>query len=186
MIMLSACLAILGALLLIGAAIDIKCRRIPNWLTASVAALYVLYVVTVPEPVDWLGASAIAGTSFSIGFILFALNLIGGGDVKLISGLALWAGVDLFALFLLVTGLVGGLMSLGFLLVNHLARHPLVSAFWPMASVMIAARLGINLGTKWAEISTNSLEQDSAAVTLPYGVAIAAGGFVIIFALLNF
>ncbi|MGI9491032.1 MAG: prepilin peptidase, partial [Geminicoccaceae bacterium] len=58
-----ACLLILAVLLLIGAAIDIKSRRIPNWLTAGVAGLYALYVMIAPVPVDWLGASAVAGAS---------------------------------------------------------------------------------------------------------------------------
>jgi prepilin peptidase CpaA len=183
--MVLVCLAILAALLLIGAAIDIKSRRIPNWLTAGVAGLYALYVVVAPVSVDWLGASAVAGTTFIIGFALFAFNLMGGGDVKLMSGLALWAGVDLAALFLLVTGLAGGVMALGILLFRRFVQHPLVVAFWPMALVMIEGRLGITFPGKGLGSGTRHPEEDPTAGSLPYGVAIAAGGFVVICALLK-
>jgi len=183
--MLLACLAILALLLLIGAAIDIRSRRIPNWLTAGVAGLYVFYALTAPDPVDWLGASAIAGTSFIVGFALFAFNLMGGGDVKLISGLALWAGVDLIALFLLVTGLAGGVMSLCVLLFRRFTQHPFLIAIWPMASVTIANRLGITFPASGFGRDAQSQKEDPTAGSLPYGVAIAAGGFVVISALLN-
>ncbi|MGI9492229.1 MAG: prepilin peptidase, partial [Geminicoccaceae bacterium] len=123
--------------------------------------------------------------SFMIGFILFAFNLMGGGDVKLMSGLALWAGVDLVALFLVITGLAGGVMSLCVLLFRRLAEHPLVIVFWSMASVMIAHRLGISFPSKGLEGGARRLEEDPTAGSLPYGVAIAAGGFVVIFTLLK-
>ncbi len=183
--MLLACFAILAVLLLIGAAIDIMSRRIPNWLTAGVAGLYVLYALTAPFPVDWLSASAVAGASFIVGFTLFAFNLMGGGDVKLISGMALWAGVDLMATFLLVTGLAGGVMSLCVLMFRRLTQHPLAIAFWPMASVMVADRLGIASPVKGLRGDARPHEKDPTVGSLPYGVAIAAGGFVVICALLK-
>lgn len=180
-----ACMAILAILLLIGAAIDIKCRRLPNWLTASVAGLYAVYVIVAPYQVDWVSALTIAGASFTIGFALFAFNLLGGGDVKLIAALTLWSGVDLAALFLLITGLAGGLMSLGILLRRRLANHPILIAFWPFLTVVLANRLGFALPFRHWEASARSSGDDLATASLPYGVAIAAGGLTVIYALLK-
>jgi prepilin peptidase CpaA len=49
---------------------------------------------------------------FAIGFLLFALNFIGGGDAKLLAAVALWAGPEHILDLLLVTALAGGGLSL--------------------------------------------------------------------------
>ncbi len=183
--MIAACIAILAALLVIGAVMDITSRRLPNWLTAGVAGLYVVYAAISPAPVDWVGAFSVAGASFVVGFALFAFNLMGGGDVKLISSLALWAGVDFIAPFLLVTGIAGGLMSIAFLLFRYLANHPLLVTVWPFLSVLMANRLGFAFPMHLPASKPSASPAESAAGSLPYGVAIAAGGFVVIYALLK-
>ena len=66
-----------------------------------------------PMPVAWLGALAVAAAVFVFGFVLFARQLIGGGDVKLIAAVSLWAGPEHLALFALVTSLAGGVLALG-------------------------------------------------------------------------
>jgi prepilin peptidase CpaA len=180
-----ACITLLGALLLMGAAIDIRSRRLPNWLTASVAGLYIAYAALSPSTVDWLTALPVAGAVFAIGFAIFAFNLMGGGDVKLMSGLALWAGVDFIALFLLVTGIAGGLMSVGMLVARRVANHPLAIAFWPFVSVALSDRLGLALPFGSTKNSPSQAEHDENAGSIPYGVAIAAGGFFVIHALLE-
>jgi len=152
------CLAILASLLLIGAAIDIRSRRLPNWLTAAVAALFIPYAIIASHPVDWFGVFTVVGITFVIGFTLFAFNLMGGGDVKLISGLALWAGPDFIALFILTTGLAGGLMSLGILLFRHLVNHPLIGGSWQYLTLLMADRLGWDWPcrpVRWVEMSPN-------------------------------
>ena len=106
-------LAGLVALLALAALIDLRERRIPNWLTGGVAALYPLYVLASPMPIAWLGALAVAAAIFMFGFVLFARQLIGGGDVKLIAAVSLWTGLEHLALFALVTSLAGGVLALG-------------------------------------------------------------------------
>jgi len=178
------CLAILASLLLIGAAIDIRSRRLPNWLTAAVAALFIPYAIIASHPVDWFGVFTVVGITFVIGFTLFAFNLMGGGDVKLISGLALWAGPDFIALFILTTGLAGGLMSLGILLFRHLVNHPLIGGSWQYLTLLMADRLGLALPAGQMGGDESKSESDPSAGSLPYGVAIAAGGLTVIHALL--
>jgi prepilin peptidase CpaA len=68
----------------VAAAIDLKCRRIPNVLTAAMA----LAAIAV-HAVDGVAAVALVvlamGASFALGSLAFAAGWFGGGDVKLIA-----------------------------------------------------------------------------------------------------
>jgi Flp pilus assembly protein protease CpaA len=175
-------LAGLVALLALAALIDLRERRIPNWLTGGVAALYPLYVLASPMPVASLGvALAVAAAVFVFGFVLFARQLIGGGDVKLIAAVTLWTGLDHLALFALITSLAGGGLALGSLWYQR----------WRGVIDAHMAALGWSLAPtgrmRHAE-STSSEASDGAAssaieqapLTLPYGIAIAAGGLAVV------
>jgi prepilin peptidase CpaA len=166
------CLA--GFLIMLGLAAikDLRERRIPNRLTGGLAALYPVYVLVSPIPVAWPAAVGLAVVVFVVGLGLFARELIGGGDVKLIAALSLWAGPEQFVSFMLVTALAGGALSLftlwyqrwGFLVETHLAALGLVPA-----------------GSRVPALPDAPTETPAARpATLPYGVAIAAGGIAII------
>ena len=177
------CLACLAGLLVIGALIDIECRRLPNWLTASVAALWSLFVLASPTPVDWMGALAAGALVFAAGFLAFAFNVMGGGDVKLMAGLALWAGVDHVALFLLVTSLAGGGLAFAMMILRRWSHSPLLVMLAPLAGPL-ARKLPRPEPASGGSPAT-VLDQADVDPTLPYGVAIAAGGFAVIYALLQ-
>src|SRR5918994_1398554 len=108
--MLPTYLCFAGFLTLLGLAAfkDIRERRIPNRLTGALAALYPVYVLVSSTPVAWPAALGLAAVVFMIGLGLFARGLIGGGDVKLLAVLSLWAGPEKFLWFMLVTTLAGG------------------------------------------------------------------------------
>jgi prepilin peptidase CpaA len=174
-------LAGLVALLALAALTDLRARRIPNRLTIGIAALYPVYVLISPTPVAWLGALGAAAAVFMLGILLFARQLIGGGDVKLIAAVTLWAGVDQLALFGMVTCLAGGALALASLWYRR--WHDLIGAHM--------AALGWNLApagrpqptdTACSEATevASSTSTGQAAITLPYGIAIAAGGLAVI------
>lgn len=177
------CIACLVGLLVVGALNDIDCRRLPNWLTLAVAVLYALFVAVSPTPIDWMSAFLVAALVFAVGFACFAFQLMGGGDVKLMAGLALWAGIDHIALFLAVTSFAGGLLSLVMLMLPRWSRSPLVLMLSPLTDPITrkldrsTALAGTPSSTDLADIRINQ--------SLPYGVAIAAGGFAVIYALLQ-
>jgi prepilin peptidase CpaA len=166
------CLA--GFLIMLGLAAfkDLRERRIPNRLTGGLAALYPVYVLVSPTPVVWPAALGLAVVVFVIGLGLFARELIGGGDVKLIAALSLWAGPEQFVWFMLVTTLTGGALSLiglwyrrwGGLIEGHLATR------------------GLAIASNRVPALPDATSEKSAvrSTTLPYGVAIAAGGIAII------
>jgi prepilin peptidase CpaA len=160
-------LSILG----LAAFTDLRERRIPNRLTGALAALYPVYVLVSPTPVAWPAALGLAFVVFVIGLGLFARELIGGGDVKLLAVLSLWAGPEQFLLFMLVTTLAGGALSL-------------FSLWYRRWGGLIEAHLAaLGLATTGATPVSAEAPADGSggrAATLPYGVAIAAGGIALI------
>jgi prepilin peptidase CpaA len=98
-------------LLLWAAGEDVRRLIIPNWISLTIVGLYPLYLVTGPTTPDWMMAAGVAALTLVVGFGLFALNLMGGGDVKLMAAIALWAGPSEFPVLVLVTSLVGGVIA---------------------------------------------------------------------------
>ncbi len=120
-----AVLGVLSLLLITAMVTDWRAREIPNWLTASVVLL---------APVWWwasgyalwpgIGMQLIfCGIVFAIGLGLFAINAMGGGDVKLLAALALWLpGLELLRM-LIIMSLIGGALTIAMLAWHRLKKH---------------------------------------------------------------
>ena len=104
----------LAIALLIAAFTDIRRRQIDNWLNAAVAA---------GAPLYWWasGLSLWPGVAWQVGMAvvtlialaaLFAIRAMGGGDVKLLTVLALWIEPLWFLRLLIGMALIGGLLTL--------------------------------------------------------------------------
>ena len=87
-------LAALAIALLVAAFTDLRSRHIGNWLTGGIA----------------LAA-------------LFAMKAMGGGDVKLLTALALWIAPTLFLKLLIFMALIGGVLTLVFGIRNIMRRQ---------------------------------------------------------------
>src|SRR5258708_17045941 len=117
-------LAVLAfAVVMAGAAVeDFRRLVIPNLLPIILCALWPVYFAAAPS---WYGALAAIGCAvalFLAGAVLFARGYLGGGDVKLLSVAALWAGPAGTPELLMLTAVLGGALAL-FLLTpfgNHL------------------------------------------------------------------
>ena len=108
--------------------LDVTQFRIPNWLVGLLLALYPFYVLASPLPIDWPIGLAFMGGAFAIGYLIFAFNLMGGGDVKLFIVASLWASQHAMVEFLVLTTLVGGLLA-----GSLVAARPLLGAAWMRA-----------------------------------------------------
>lgn len=134
---------------------DLLTMTIPNRVS-----LILIISFAVLAPLSGLALPAIgmhalgAAIVFGICFALFALNVMGGGDAKLLSAAAIWFGYDPALLsFLVYVSFIGGLVTVAILLIRS------------QADMILAIGLPI----------PNSL---LLAKKIPYGVAIAIGGFV--------
>ena len=141
-------------LLAVSAAIsDYQTMRIPNWISAALCVLFALYVWWLPTwaSVGW--HVAVGAGVFFTAVLSYAFGIFGGGDVKLLGAIALWAGPEHVIDFLMLTGLLGG--AFGCMIIA--ARWTVIS--WP--------RLADNPGAAW------NIARWGRDGTCPYGVPIA-------------
>src|SRR3546814_20668921 len=82
-------------ILVAAAACEWRSLTIPNRYSLAAVALFPSYAIAMGGTVDWAVHLGFAGAAFGLGFVLFALRLCGGGDVKLFAAVALWAGPSL-------------------------------------------------------------------------------------------
>jgi len=127
--------------------------EIPNTASFGLVLLYPLFVLVNPEPIDWLWALAVCVGVFIISFVLFTSGRFGGGDVKLLTATALWAGPKLILPMLVAMSITGGLLALLVWGVHQVRRHHLAT---------------------YGDISLTASEY-AVPNRLPYGVAIAVG-----------
>lgn len=93
---------------------------IPNWLVGGLLLVYPLAVFLSPVAVDWkMDLLGMLGT-FVLGYFIFALRVMGGGDVKLIIVLSLWVGLQKLYVFGLDFALLGGVLSIAVLLLRKI------------------------------------------------------------------
>lgn len=85
---------------------------IPNWLVLAVAGLWIPFLLLHWESIDPLMTLVFALGAFAIGFIIFILRVMGGGDVKLLAAVMLWIGQKEAMMFLFLVGVLGGALAL--------------------------------------------------------------------------
>lgn len=103
----------LAIALLYAAFSDIRTRRIANWLNAAIALSAPLFWwATHLSLTDVAWQVGIAGVVFAALAIMFAMRWMGGGDVKLLTALALFLPKDCLPELLIIMALVGGLLTI--------------------------------------------------------------------------
>ena len=111
--------------LLVAAVTDLRSRHIGNWLNGGIALAAPLFwwasdLALWPDVALQLG---VALATFAVLAVLFALKAMGGGDVKLLTALALWIAPMLFLKLVIVMALVGGVLTLVFGARNIMRRQ---------------------------------------------------------------
>ena len=107
----------LAGLLLAAAWQDMRTLHIGNGLSIAVTALFagwaVIGLATGSFTLQAIGLSVACGAAlFAAGLAAFAVGVLGGGDVKLLSAVGLFAGPSGILDLLLVTALAGGLLGI--------------------------------------------------------------------------
>lgn len=104
----------LAIALLVAAVTDWRRRQIDNWLNAGIALAAPLWWWASGLSL-WPGVAIQLGiglAAFAVFAAMFALKWMGGGDVKLLTALALWIAPAPFMKLLIVMALVGGLLTI--------------------------------------------------------------------------
>lgn len=116
--------AVLAVLLVIAAVTDIRSRIISNRLNIAVAALAPLFWMATGLSFwpDMVLQVALAAAVFAIFAALFALGMMGGGDVKLLAALALWLPLQPMMTLLVIMSVLGGAVTL-ITIVHHRVRR---------------------------------------------------------------
>ncbi|MEM1020347.1 MAG: prepilin peptidase [Sphingomonadales bacterium] len=107
-------IAVFVAALLYAAITDVRAMRISNKTCLVVVCTYCLYAVAssaAGKGPDIMASGAIAACVFAITATLFAFGFFGGGDVKLLSAVALWTTPTSILDVLVVITAVGGLIA---------------------------------------------------------------------------
>ncbi len=119
-----ALLALLAIILIAAAIIDIRTFTISNRLTVGVALLAPLFWVSLGLPVwpDVAFRIAVAIGVFILLAVAFYLRMMGGGDVKLASALALWFRPDATLRFLIYMSVAGGILTLAIVGLHKLRK----------------------------------------------------------------
>jgi len=153
-------LLILGAvplLLLAAGFCDLMSYTIPNRLNAALALLFFAFAFLVSLGSGALAWHLAAGlTGLVLGFGLFALGWIGGGDAKLFACVSLWLGFADLGHYAVAASLFGGLLTLSLLLLRQV----------PLPAMLA--------GQGWIG------RLHDARSGIPYGVALAAGAFAVL------
>jgi prepilin peptidase CpaA len=155
---------LLAILLAVAAVQDVRSRRIPNWLVAGTALLALASLASV-SPANVPSHLGVALAVLAAGMVVWRCGWLGGGDVKLVAALALWAGPAHVGDLLVATVLAGGLLAMGVVVARMLAARPAAMAF--------AIHLGALVPASW---SGRAPPRSAKPPTLPYGVAVAAAG----------
>lgn len=129
---------------------DLRSNIIPNSANVALFVLWTGWVVSGADVQVW-ASLGIGAALFLIGVALFHFGQMGGGDVKLLTVLGIWAGPYEVLPFLIQVTFAGGVLTMAWVANGHI----------------VAPALGRVVRT------------DSKRV-VPYGVAIAAGAYLMI------
>jgi len=154
------CLIAAGGLFVWAAVSDLKTFRISNSIPIALLFIYPIFVLVRPAAFDWITvglACLFALAAFVAGLGLFALRVMGGGDVKLLSVGLLWTAPQHAFTFLVVTSMAGLLLAL-----------------------VIVAKTAVDRVSASADGGGALRGMSIMKLELPYGAAIAAGGLYVL------
>jgi prepilin peptidase CpaA len=132
---------------------DLLTMRISNKLVLFLVASFCGLAVIINLPLQQFAMHvACALVVLAVGFTLFALRVIGGGDAKLAAATTLWLGFGLTLPYLVYAALLGGVLTLLILALRRLPLTPFLARY------------------RWLE----RLHDKKSGV--PYGIALAMAG----------
>ena len=140
----------------LAASSDLLTMRISNKLVLFLVVSFCVVALMADLPFQQFALHvACALVALAVGFGLFAMRWIGGGDAKLAAATTLWLGFGLTLPYLLYAGLLGGALTLIILALRSLPLTPFLARY------------------RWLE----RLHDKKSGV--PYGIALALAGMLV-------
>lgn len=135
---------------------DLFSMTIPNRIT-----LFLLFSFLIVAPfsgMDWhtfAMSLAAAGMVFFACFALFATNVMGGGDAKLLTAAAVWYGFNISLIeFLLAVTFLGGILTVGILILRSRSQEIMAVGIPIPDSLMVAKKIPYGIGIAAAGLLT--------------------------------
>lgn len=150
----AAILVIFPICLAMAAFSDLLTMTIPNRVSVILLASFLAVAPLAGLPLSAMGMHLVAAAAvFAFCFALFALNIMGGGDAKLLTASAVWFGFNQSLVdFLVYVSIFGGVVSLAVLVLRSQSNLIATSGI-PMPKTLLHPK------------------------KVPYGIAIGAAGF---------
>src|SRR5215217_3242487 len=124
-----ALLGVMPALVIVAGLRDLTTMKIPNWISGALVLGFLPAALVVGlSPLAMAIHLGGAVAALFVGAGMFALRWIGGGDAKLMAAACLWLGLEGSGVFLLMTGVVGGLFCLALMFARAHSRPFLIGA----------------------------------------------------------
>lgn len=153
----------LAGWLAVCAVIDLRLRKLPNWLTLGAYLIAVLILILTQQnllggPVDaslwaWLIALILTMPAYAFGWL-------GAGDVKMLSALGLMSGLRFMLMSFVLAGLLAGLLT-----------------FYSMLSRRFVPYLNLHSEKFGWQLPTTAICNGKS---LPFGAVIAFGGLFVL------
>jgi prepilin peptidase CpaA len=118
---------------------DYSKMLIPNWITLVLIALFFLWIVLTGGVANIGSHLSVAGGVFILGLIFNQLGWFGGGDVKFLTAVMLWAGTAHAANLVFLIAVFGTILAFLFLALRKIGHNypafklPILSRFQIMA-----------------------------------------------------
>lgn len=179
-----ALLAALATALVVAAFTDLRRRQIDNGLNAAIALAAPLWWLAMGfGPVEIGFQLALAVGTFAIACVLFATGQMGGGDVKLLTALALWFTPASFFQLVMLMAILGGGASIAMAACN-MKRRPgetvrdALAGIVALGWVWCTCALVLALATRRPIMSRATIE--AIHRILPGGWSLALAGIVVL------
>ncbi len=100
---------------------DMRAYIIPNWINGVILLAYLpaAYFMKLPIVEPLIAVAVVLG----IGLLIYAVGIMGGGDIKLLSALVIWTGLGKVSVtFLIYVALIGGVFTIFLWLTRRIIR----------------------------------------------------------------
>ncbi|MET0865830.1 MAG: prepilin peptidase [Nakamurella sp.] len=146
-------LLLFPAAMALAASSDLLTMRISNKLVLFLVASFFIVAIAINLPLQQFAMHVTCAlVVLAVGFALFAIRVIGGGDAKLAAATTLWLGFGLTVPYLIYAALLGGVLTLVILALRRFPLTPFLARY------------------RWLE----RLHDRKSGV--PYGIALALAG----------